>query len=149
MEMFSHKIAWDREPTDLPEGWTQCTGTLNEQHVNVHYSGINQGMVLRFTKGLTFEQTILPLKATTLKEACSEAQQIVLEASCNEGKVWISVTTDLPEAGDYQCKIINGGNEFEAVRQLIRRDSAHAWFGGVRPFADDDVVTHYQLRIWE
>ncbi len=44
------------------------------------------------------------------------------------------------EDGKYKCLISNDGREFEAVR-LYKRGH---WFGGCRPFADNDVILKWK-----
>lgn len=149
MEVFSHKIAWDREPENLPEGWTQCTGTFKDFLVSVGYSGCGQKLAVKFTESNTFKMTTLPLESADMSSACEEVQNLINEAVCNAGSVWVSVEVNLPDAGDYFCKVTNNGREFEAQRRLVRKSQAHAWFGGMRPFADDDVVTHYRLDLFD
>ena len=53
---------------------------------------------------------------------------------------WLSVEKGLPKDGDYTVKITNNGTETVATRRLI----GGKWFGGCRPFADGDKVTHYK-----
>lgn len=147
MEVFSHKIVWDREPSNLPEGWTQCSGTFNDFLVSVNYSGCGQKLAVKFTECNSFKMTTLPLESKDILSACNEVQNLINEAICNDGSVWVSVEVNLPDSGDYYCKVTNKGREFEAQRRLIRKSHAHAWFGGARPFSDDDVVTHYRLDL--
>ncbi|PAW02231.1 hypothetical protein [Vibrio coralliilyticus] len=148
MEVFSHRISWDREPENLPAGWAQCSGTFRDFLVSISYSGCGQKLAVKFTETVTFKLTTLPLISTDMASACKEVQNLINEAVCNDGKVWISVKDSLPDAGDYFCKVSNNGREFEAQRRLVRKSHAHAWFGGARPFADDDVVTHYRLNLF-
>lgn len=50
---------------------------------------------------------------------------------------WVKTQDELPPAdGDYMCSVSNGDRKFEAQRRFIR---GH-WFGGCRPFSDNDVV---------
>lgn len=50
---------------------------------------------------------------------------------------WVKTQDELPLAdGDYMCSVRNGDRKFEAQRRFIR---GH-WFGGCRPFSDNDVV---------
>ncbi|EJL6462628.1 hypothetical protein HPY09_19910 (plasmid) [Vibrio cholerae] len=50
---------------------------------------------------------------------------------------WVSVGESLPTTdGKYMCKIERAGDEIEALRLL----KGNHWFGGCRPFSDNDVV---------
>ncbi len=50
---------------------------------------------------------------------------------------WVSVNDSLPDSdGKYMCKIDRLGEEFEAMRLL----KSNHWFGGCRPFSDNDKV---------
>lgn len=50
---------------------------------------------------------------------------------------WVKTQDELPPTdGDYMCSVSNGDRKFEAQRRFIR---GH-WFGGCRPFTDNDVV---------
>lgn len=54
---------------------------------------------------------------------------------------WIAVSERLPEEdGKYQCLIERGDRELEAVR-LFKRGH---WFGGCRPFSDNDVILKWK-----
>lgn len=56
-------------------------------------------------------------------------------------QAWIDVSERLPEEnGQYQCLIQRGDRELEAVR-LFR---SGVWFGGCRPFSDNDVVLKWK-----
>lgn len=56
---------------------------------------------------------------------------------CKKFGRWVEAEHTLPEIdGDYMCIVKNGEREFEAVRRLING----VWFGGCRPFSDNDVV---------
>lgn len=58
--------------------------------------------------------------------------------------VWVSVDERLPkEEGTYTCKIVNGENKKKEKRLLKLRNGRGYWFGGCRPFADHDVITHW------
>lgn len=54
---------------------------------------------------------------------------------------WIDIKNKLPPSdGKYECLINNGSREFEAVR-LFKRGH---WFGGCRPFADNDKILKWK-----
>ncbi|MEF1301557.1 hypothetical protein QTO17_06505, partial [Vibrio owensii] len=53
---------------------------------------------------------------------------------------WVEAERNLPGVeGDYMCRVRNGEREFEAVRRLVH----DVWFGGCRPFSDNDVVVEW------
>ena len=56
---------------------------------------------------------------------------------------WVSVEIDMPLPGDYKVKVIRGGKPIELVKRLVCKNGNHAWFGGCRPFCENDVVTHW------
>ena len=54
-----------------------------------------------------------------------------------------SDTHTLPSVdGDYECKIERNGREISSVRRF---KNGH-WFGGCRPFSDNDVVLAWRER---
>jgi hypothetical protein len=56
---------------------------------------------------------------------------------------WVAITEGLPEEGTYLCKIISNGSTIEREKILVREGEHHKWFGGCRPFCENDIVTHY------
>ena len=59
---------------------------------------------------------------------------------------WVMTQDELPPAdGDYMCSVSNGDRKFEAQRRFIR---GH-WFGGCRPFSDNDVVESWYRHTLE
>ncbi len=56
---------------------------------------------------------------------------------------WIDIASGLPEAGTYRCKVIRNGDTIEQEKILVRKNDHHKWFGGCRPFCENDIVTHY------
>lgn len=57
---------------------------------------------------------------------------------------WCSVEDEKPKAGRQPCVIKNGSDTFIAER-LVKISSGGdiILFGGVRPFASNDVMTHF------
>lgn len=54
---------------------------------------------------------------------------------------WVVCSEKMPEVdGKYKCFIKNGDREFEAVRVLKK---GH-WFGGCRPFTDNDIILKWR-----
>ena len=53
---------------------------------------------------------------------------------------WLSIDKGLPKDGDYTVKVTSYGKEDVVTRRLIKGQ----WFGGCRPFANDEKVTHYK-----
>lgn len=56
-------------------------------------------------------------------------------------KDWVKCSDRIPEKdGKYKCYIKNDSREFESVRLLKK---GH-WFGGCRPFSDNDIVLKWK-----
>lgn len=53
---------------------------------------------------------------------------------------WISVEKAMPLAGDYHVKIDRNSEVLETKKRLIVRNGQAKWFGGCRPFSDNDIV---------
>ena len=53
---------------------------------------------------------------------------------------WIPVELELPKAGDYLARVERDGETIEIKKRLIVCDGQSRWFGGCRPFADNDNV---------
>ena len=54
---------------------------------------------------------------------------------------WVLCSEKMPEKdGKYTCFIKNGNREFEGVRLLKK---GH-WFGGCRPFTDNDNILKWK-----
>lgn len=59
----------------------------------------------------------------------------------DEQSEWFDANMVSPdEDGIYNCRIINGGRQFEAKRKWLKV----RWFGGCRPFSDNDQVIAWQ-----
>ena len=57
---------------------------------------------------------------------------------------WISVEKELPDDGIYNVKAIRDGEEIELQKKLITSGDQRVWFGGIRPFSSNDIVTHWR-----
>jgi len=67
------------------------------------------------------------------------------EESMGQGR-WISVEDRLPAKGVYACRV--KGSIFAKpgeVKVLPKKHIGGYWMGGVRPFSEKDIVTHW----WE
>lgn len=53
---------------------------------------------------------------------------------------WINVSVELPPAGDYRVMIERNGEIMESKKRLYVHGSSSKWFGGCRPFCENDVV---------
>ncbi len=53
---------------------------------------------------------------------------------------WISVDEALPPPGVYRVQVERDGELIETKKKLMGSGNAFAWFGGCRPFSDNDVV---------
>lgn len=140
--MSNHEIAWHTRNEDNPN---EIIGSVAGHLVSVFWSHIHQSVVIRFTEGGTFEQSVIPTSLDSIEEATYEAQALVYEAVGDKGMVWVNVNQLVPDAGDYHCKVINGERKYEAQRRLIKAGDSHQWFGGCRPFADNEVITHFKV----
>jgi hypothetical protein len=58
---------------------------------------------------------------------------------------WIGVEQGLPKAGDYDVRVIRDGETLYMKKRLMISEDKHKWFGGMRPFCENDVVTHYKV----
>ena len=56
---------------------------------------------------------------------------------------WISVEREMPNPGDYKVKVVRDGKPIETIKRLKTNNGNHVWFGGCRPFCENDVVTHW------
>lgn len=57
---------------------------------------------------------------------------------------WCSVEDEKPKPGRQPCIIKNGSDTFIAERLVkINSEGVVHLFGGVRPFASNDVMTHF------
>ena len=70
------------------------------------------------------------------------------EARCTNDLLscWKNVEDGLPSAGDYDVRLIRNGETLEARKRLVIAGDKHKWFGGMRPFCENDVVTHYKVE---
>lgn len=139
--MSNHEIAWHTKSEESPN---EIIGSVAGHLVSVFWSHNHQSVVIRFTEGGTFDQSVIPTSSDSIEEATYEAQALVHEAVADGGMVWVSVDLLSPEVGDYQCKVKNGEREYEAKRRLIKAGNSHHWFGGCRPFADNELITHFK-----
>lgn len=58
-----------------------------------------------------------------------------------EQSEWFDANTVFPDKdGIYNCRVINGDRQFEAKRKWLKV----RWFGGCRPFSDNDQVIAWQ-----
>lgn len=58
---------------------------------------------------------------------------------------WISVEMAMPLAGDYHVKINRNNAVLETKKRLIVRNGQAKWFGGCRPFSDNDIVLAWKI----
>lgn len=58
---------------------------------------------------------------------------------------WISVETAMPLAGEYHVKIDRNSEVMETKKRLIVRNGQAKWFGGCRPFSDNDIVLAWKI----
>lgn len=60
---------------------------------------------------------------------------------------WVNVKDITPAPGKYWVKFLRDGKELEGCK-VFRTDGKNSkWFGGCRPFCENDVVTHYQVEV--
>lgn len=53
---------------------------------------------------------------------------------------WKSVKDSIPPDGIYEAKVIRGDERLVMQKKCIKG----RWFGGCRPFSENDAVTHYR-----
>lgn len=55
---------------------------------------------------------------------------------------WNEASEPPKHDGDYECKIKNNGREFIGTRRCLRG----YWFGGCRPFSEDEIIVAWRVR---
>lgn len=56
---------------------------------------------------------------------------------------WISVREELPPEGTYWVVYYRDNEKAISRKKLIRANGESKWFGGCRPFSDNDNVSHW------
>lgn len=58
---------------------------------------------------------------------------------------WTDADTPPERDGDYKCRVKNNEREFIAIRRFKQGVNRGYWFGGCRPFSDEDVVLAWSV----
>lgn len=53
---------------------------------------------------------------------------------------WIPIEDGFPPPGIYLTQVDRGGDIIEVKKKLVASGSSMNWFGGCRPFCDNDIV---------
>ena len=83
-----------------------------------------------------------------MSEVLSELRERLLQDESQVEGGWINCKERHPPPGDYVCKITStgfGSSISPFGKTGVRRIKGKTWFGGVRPFSDNETVTHW----WE
>ena len=83
-----------------------------------------------------------------MSEVLSELRERLLQDESQVEGCWVDCKERNPPQGDYVCKITSTGfgSSISPFGKIdVRRIKGKTWFGGVRPFSDNETVTHW----WE
>jgi hypothetical protein len=63
----------------------------------------------------------------------------------NTDDEYICVNTRLPVPGIYDVRLTRDGEILHSRKKLVQiADGKSHWFGGCRPFSENDIVTHWK-----
>lgn len=60
---------------------------------------------------------------------------------------WIDAVKNPPAPGKYWVKYTRDGKPMEGCKVYRSNGVQGKWFGGCRPFCENDVVTHYKIEL--
>ncbi len=58
--------------------------------------------------------------------------------------LWVSPDSETPPDGDYDVKIMRDGEVMEVRKRVRTKDGVSYWFGGCRPFCENDIVLFWK-----